>query len=155
MACDIVHDLDLDQAPDDIDLLELRADEERMAGIRAYIACYYLCSSFASTWHKKHSVPFQQWTTICCDALDRPSDDPGARGDRILAWLARLGHLLEEMIAIANQPRRMQQSEEHVQLMIRGMDAQFREWQSRMASDVSVSRKYYPSQSSEEAYRQN
>ena len=41
MAADIVRDLDLDQ-PAEEDIAQIRSNPDRVAGIRAYLACYYL-----------------------------------------------------------------------------------------------------------------
>lgn len=150
MAGDIVRDLDMDEPPAPLPMEEVgvvdvveetRKDEERMAHIRAYLACYYLSSVFASTFQKKHTVLYSQWTVTCCNILDRQSnqdnddDGPVAKADRTLVWLVRLGNILEETTGV-NFKRKGVDDRQHLQLMYKGLEAQLREWQGQMPSDL-------------------
>ena len=141
MAADIVHDLELDQAPDDFDHADFETDEKSLAGVRAYVACYYLCSSISSIWAKKTLLPFEQWTATCCDILERSRASQDARADQSLAWLARLGNIIEETSTLTKRKGQVQHEAQHVSLMVKGMEAQLQEWKGRMPSDVSSRRK--------------
>ncbi|POS77232.1 hypothetical protein DHEL01_v204366 [Diaporthe helianthi] len=136
MAADIVRDLELDQAPDSFDHAGFITEEKSMDEIRAYISCYYLFASLASIWTKKISLPFDQWTSTCCDILER-SDSVQAYADKTLAWLARLGNIIEQTASLTRQNGRVQHEPQHVLLMVKGMEAQLQEWQGRMPPDVS------------------
>lgn len=141
MAADIVHDLELDQAPDDFDHVGFETDESFLAGIRAYIACYYLCSGISSIWAKKSSLPFEQWTATCCDILERSTAGQDATADQSLAWLARLGNIIEETLSLTKRKGQVQHEAQHVLLMAKGMEAQLQEWKGRMPADISSRRK--------------
>lgn len=141
MAADIVHDLELDQKPDHFDHGNLETDEKFLAGIRAYVACYYLCNSIASIWSKKSSLPFDEWTATCCDILEGSTAGQAARADQSLAWLARLGNIFEETSSLIKRRGQRQQEPQHVLLMVKGMEAQLREWQGRMPADISSKRR--------------
>lgn len=141
MAADIVHDLDLDQAPDSFDHAASEIDEKFLSGIRAYVACYYLCTSIASIWSRKNSLPFEQWTATCCDILERPRDGQTATADQSLAWLARLGNISEETSSLTKRKGQLQHEAQHVLLMVKGMEAQLQEWQGRIPADISSKRK--------------
>lgn len=141
MAADIVHDLELDQAPDTFGHAGFETDEKFLAGIRAYVACYYLCTSIASIWFKKSSLPFEQWTATCCDILERSADDHAAKSDQSLAWLARLGNISDETSSLTMRRGQRQHEAQHVLLMVKGMEAQLQEWRGRMPADISSKRK--------------
>lgn len=142
MAMDIVRDLELDQASHNEDVEVVRADQQRVAGIRAYVSCYYLCSSFASTFAKNHSIPYQQWTATCCNILESVVDNEAAIANQTLAWLVRLAHLAEQASLLTKRQDILQHEDQHELLMVKGMQAQLREWQARMSLDVSTKRKY-------------
>lgn len=141
MAADIIHDLELDQAPENLDRSDFEPDENSMAGIRAYIGCYYLCASIASIWSKKSSMTFEKWTATCCDILERSEAGEAATADQSLAWLARLGNIFKETSSLTNRKGQLQHGAQHVLLMVKGMDAQLREWQGRLPADVSSKRR--------------
>lgn len=138
MAADIVHDLELDQAPENFDHAGFVTEEGSMDGIRAYVSCYYLVASMASIWVKKNSLPFEQWTSTCCDILDRSGS---GHADQCLAWLARLGNIIEQTASFTRKNAKVQHEPQHVLLMVKGMEAQLQEWLGRMSPDVSSERK--------------
>lgn len=143
MAGDIVRDLEFDEPPEHLDITQLRADENRMSCIRAYLACYYLCSVFASTFQKKHNVPYVQWTETCCNILDRDCNNEEAEADRALVWLVRLGHIMEENTSLGSRQKGIQHSPQHLQLMYKGLEAQFREWKSQIPADAATKRENF------------
>ncbi|KAG8167940.1 hypothetical protein KVR01_003629 [Diaporthe batatas] len=134
MAADIVHDLELDRAPDNFDRADFVAEEKSMDGIRAYISCYYLVASMASIWTRKNSLPFEQWTSTCCDILEMSG---GGQADQCLAWLARLGNIIEQTASLTRKRGQVSHEPQHVLLMVKGMEAQLQEWRGRMSPDVS------------------
>ncbi|KAJ9155614.1 Zn(II)2Cys6 transcription factor [Pleurostoma richardsiae] len=135
MAIDIVHDLELDHPPSgDASLLNNAVSEEMLAGIRAYLACYYLGTSFEISWSKGSSVGYTQWTATCCDILEMHSG--ASEGDRTLVWLVRLQHLAEETAKLRNSSRSQPQGEHHKSLLLKGIETQLREWQGRMPNDM-------------------
>lgn len=151
MAVDLVHDLELDQAPENFDYADFETDETFLDGIRAYITCYYLCASMASIWTKKNSLPFEQWTSTCCDILERPTSGQNTTADQSLAWLARLGNIAEQTSSLTRRNGQVQHEPQHVLLMVKGMEAQFQEWQGRMPPDVSSKRKLETTYSAQDA----
>lgn len=140
MASDIVRDLDLDQAVHDEDLLDIRTSEDRIAGMRAYLACYYICSSFSSTWQRSNALPYQQWTATCCDILMGSQDAQPEKGPvQTLVWLVRLGHIVEETLSLT---KRQRHEEQQVFLMVKGLEAQLREWQAQMPVELLSQSEY-------------
>ena len=91
-----------------------------------------LHSSISTSWSRTSSLPHTGYTTRCCDLLERSTN----KGDRVLAWLVRLQHVVEE-IGDLRKNRDNAQSEYQLDLMLRGMDAQLTEWEGRMAPDIS------------------
>ncbi|PSS03208.1 hypothetical protein BD289DRAFT_359345 [Coniella lustricola] len=138
MAVDIVRDLELDQEPDEPGMMNMVTDADRLAGIRAYLASYFLCSSFSATWRKPQKILYQQWTTTCCDILvkGRDKNDAATIQDEKLTWLVRLGHSVEQT-AMMNDPKHpARHDQQHSLLVIKGVEAQLREWQSRIPSEI-------------------
>ncbi|KAF3768543.1 hypothetical protein M406DRAFT_336961 [Cryphonectria parasitica EP155] len=139
MASDIAHDLELDQAPDHVDAAAIRSDEKQMAGMRAYLACYCLYSSLATAWNKRNTMPYQQWTTVCCDVLGvmEPADPPASwTQDQTLVWIVRLGHLVQEAMLINKIERKAQNGQLHSLLMVKGMEAQLVEWRGQIPVEL-------------------
>lgn len=153
MASDIVRDLELDQPKEGINFADARANPELMNGIRAYLAAQYLCSGFAATWQKASTLPYQNWTATCCDILESTESGSASKSDQTLAWLIRLQHLVAET-AILNQNNRGrggevggiqgQDEEQHVVLILKGMEAQLLEFQSQISPEISSQRKEPP-----------
>lgn len=141
MASDLVQDLELDQAPDDIDFVASRVSEERMIQMRAYLAAYHLCSSFSASWQKPSSIHYQEWTATCCKVLERGENGQTRLSDQVLAWLVRLDHLAEETLALANRRRGQTMQEEHILLMTKGLEAQFEEWRIQIPAEAGSQRK--------------
>ncbi|KAL1882042.1 hypothetical protein VTK73DRAFT_2756 [Phialemonium thermophilum] len=136
MVADVVHDLELDEDP----VVGFDSDFNAAAGgrledMRTYLASYCLVSSFTATWGKPSALRFTPYTARCCDALERISP---VSGDHVLAWLARLQHMIEENREF-HKRHTAAQSAYHLDLMLKGMEAQLGEWESRMASDVASS----------------
>lgn len=140
MASDLVHDLCLDQAPEDADIPGVRVDEERMEGIRAYLASCYMSASFVATWNRGSSLPYQEWTATCCDLVGE-EDDQGTAPGHTLVWLVRLGHIVEETLSLAQRLGKSQLEHQHVLLIIKGLEAQFREWRARIPAEHRSQRK--------------
>lgn len=132
MASDIVKDLELDQAPDDLDVSEVRSSEHQMAGVRAYLACQYLCSSFSSTWRTSNTLPYQQWTKTCCEILSGSQGVQATEADQTLVWLVRLGHIAEETLSLTKRRGQMYSGDQHELFMVKGLEAQFQEWQTQI-----------------------
>lgn len=141
MASDLVHDLCFDQALDDTDIPGIRVDEESMAGIRAYLASYYMSASFVMTWNRGRSLPYQQWTATCCDLLVGDEGDQGTASAHTLVWLVRLGLIMEETMSLARRQGKVQLEYQNVLLMIKGLEAQFQEWQAQIPADIRSQRK--------------
>ncbi|KAK0737479.1 hypothetical protein B0T21DRAFT_450605 [Apiosordaria backusii] len=136
MAVDIVFDLELNEDPG-TDHIDIPPTPERLEEIRTYIACYYLASSFASTWGRTPSLIYNAYTAHCCDMLSRHSS---LKGDQILVWQVRLQRLVEETNDLRRTQRgggaRSQQSEYQINLMIRGMETQLKEWEACMSEEL-------------------
>lgn len=139
MAADIVRDLELDQAEDDIDFTETRASSERMDAIRAYLATHLLCSRSALMSPKTQLLQFDNWTATCCEILADPTRS--TTSDQTLAWHVRLQHLLTDTVQLSNKRGARDYSEEQrAVLLTKGMEAQFREFQGQISADISAQR---------------
>lgn len=144
MASDMVRDLELDQPHDNINLADTRTNADIMNDMRAYLAAQYLCSGFSVTWQKTQSLPFQKWTTTCCDLFADNEDSSASKADQTLAWLVRLQHLVTEIAHLNKRGGgrgREQDEEQHIALMMKGMEAQLGEFQAQMSPDISSQRK--------------
>ncbi|KAJ4419939.1 hypothetical protein N0V82_004653 [Gnomoniopsis sp. IMI 355080] len=137
MASDIVRDLDLDQPLDGIVFAEARSNPKRMNSIRAYLATQYLCSGFAAAWKKTDTLPFQNWTATCCDILSGNDNALAATSDQTLAYLCRLQHFVAEAAQINKRGGGEQHEEQHILLMVKGMEAQLQEIQCQLSSEIS------------------
>ncbi|KAL8295915.1 hypothetical protein RB597_009048 [Gaeumannomyces tritici] len=133
MAVDLVQDLELDQ-PEGIEQAGF-AGEERLQAIRAYLCCYYLVVARAMAYiARPASLQFTAWTAACCDILEREGTQAS---DRVLPWLVRNQHLVEETASLTAAQEKGQRSQYQVDTMLRGLEAQFREWKSRIPEDVA------------------
>lgn len=141
MASDIVHDLDLDQDPSDAYISDIGVDEDRIASIRAYLACQYVCSSFASIWQRNRTLPYQQWTAKCCDILLNCTHEQTSQSDQTLVWLVRLGNIVEESCLLHRRKHQSPLEGQHILLIVRGMEAQLHEWQSLIPGEMLSHRK--------------
>jgi hypothetical protein len=90
--------------------------------------------SFASTWGRSPSLTYTDYTARCCDLLQRHSP---LQGDHILAWQVRLERLIEETNDLRRTQRGHSQSEYQIGLMIRGMETQLAEWETRMDPHIA------------------
>lgn len=140
MASDVVHDLDLDQAQDKIDFAEIRSNQDQMAAIRAYLACYYLCPGLSATWRMPHTLPYSQWTASCCDLLGHNGYGLASIHDQTLSWLVRLGHLVDETVSLNKQEGQLKHDQTRA-LVEKGLESQLREWQNLMTADLLSQRK--------------
>ena len=66
--------------------------------------------------------------------------DQQVAGDRLLTWLARMEHLMEEVSELRKNQRNMP-NDYQTSLLMKGMETQLREWQSNMPTDISSTRK--------------
>ncbi|KAK3190619.1 hypothetical protein K4F52_003310 [Lecanicillium sp. MT-2017a] len=136
MAADLIHDLELDQDQRIYDpQFENELTTEQMDGIRAYVAHCYFSSAFAVTWqaHRVGSAKFTDWTSYCCDVLERHSSGPG---DAVLANLTRLGRTVcdaWDALQKANKTGSSTQSS----LVLLGLESQFNNQQAAMHPDVA------------------
>lgn len=137
MVVDIVADLEIDQDPDGDGLPPGKASDERLEQVRTYLATYYLVSSSAQAWHRTSAMHYTDYTTKCCALLER---DSSVKGDRVLAWLVRIYHLLQEAIALR---KTRGQNEYQTSPMLRGLEAQLAEWEGRMSPELSSTRTIY------------
>lgn len=145
MAVDIVQDLELDQAQDAMDHAATRASPERMHALRTYLATQLTSSGFATTWQKKqHTLRYQNWTATCCEILAAPD---AAVADQKLAWLVRLQHVIAEMFLLNKRAGggggREGHEDQHALLLVKGIEAQFREFRGQMSPQISCEREYY------------
>ncbi|KAK4041967.1 hypothetical protein C8A01DRAFT_14345 [Parachaetomium inaequale] len=132
MVADIISDLELDEDPG-TDLMDGPPAPERLDQIRLYLASYYLTSASACAWGRSCALTYTDYTARCSDLLQHHSP---LQGDHILAWQVRLQRLIEETNDLRRTQRGHSQSEYQIGLMIRGMETQLTEWQSRMMTDT-------------------
>ncbi|CCC07682.1 unnamed protein product [Sordaria macrospora k-hell] len=139
MAVDMVNDLELDVDPGFDELNgPRRPSPQRLEEIRTYLATYYVASNFATSWNRTPSMSFTNYTSKCCDILEKYSI---TKGDCILPWLVRLQRLCEETNDL-RKPQRggisglPQQTESQIEMIIKGMEAQLNEWEAKMPSEL-------------------
>ncbi|KAK4659964.1 hypothetical protein QC762_114960 [Podospora pseudocomata] len=135
MAVDIVFDLELNEDPG-TDRVDVPPTKARLEEIRTYAACYYLASSFAATWGRTPTLAYNTYTAHCCEMLSRHSP---LKGDQVLVWQVRLQRLVEETNDLRRTQRggaHSQQSEYQINLMIRGMETQLKEWEACMSREL-------------------
>ncbi|KAK1982534.1 hypothetical protein LZ30DRAFT_590367, partial [Colletotrichum cereale] len=153
MAADILHDLGLNHPPYQGAGVSTPPTTDRMEGIRAYLACYYLVtahvvpylqyfrrtnltySRFAMAWARATLVqfPYTSWTATCCDHLERNS---ALKGDHTLAWLARFLHITEESSEMTKNAPVTEQAKQQAHFMFLGLDSQLRDWQNQLPSSL-------------------
>uniref|UniRef100_L2FPE0 Zn 2cys6 transcription factor n=1 Tax=Colletotrichum fructicola (strain Nara gc5) TaxID=1213859 RepID=L2FPE0_COLFN len=149
MAAEILHDLELVDPPSGV---TAASPVDRLDGIRAYLACFYLISAhvlpflqyfrktsltdarFATGWANTSALQYTSWTGTCCDILEHSS---ALKGDHMLAWLARLQHIVEEATELAKVRPNSEQVKQQVHFMHLGLESQFREWQGNIPSSLN------------------
>ncbi|OIW31326.1 hypothetical protein CONLIGDRAFT_573489 [Coniochaeta ligniaria NRRL 30616] len=134
MVVDIVNDLELDQDPDSDDMPSEKVTKEGLEEIRTYLATYYFVSSFAAAWNRTPALSYTKYTAKCCAILER---DSTIKGDHILAWLVRIQHILEEVNDLRKTRRSGGLDEYQISLMLKGMESQLTEWETRMSPELS------------------
>ncbi|KAK0671207.1 hypothetical protein QBC41DRAFT_354425 [Cercophora samala] len=126
MAVDIVFDLELNEDPG-TDRVDVPPTEARLEEVR----------TFAATWGRNPTLTYNAYTAHCCDMLSRYSS---LKGDQILVWQVRLQRLVEETNDLRRTQRgggaHSQQTEYQINLMIRGMETQLKEWEACMSQEL-------------------
>ncbi|KAI0487611.1 hypothetical protein F4859DRAFT_263842 [Xylaria cf. heliscus] len=135
MAVDIVHDLDMAEAPE-LDLLYPSGPDRlarKLDDIRALLGCYYAMSAFAVTWGRSTTtLRYSQNLARCAEALEQNST---LEQDHHLVWLVRLQYVFEELVESQrsfDRGTRDHQSEMQRNLIRAGLEAQFREFRRGM-----------------------
>ncbi|KAF4465284.1 hypothetical protein FALBO_7874 [Fusarium albosuccineum] len=152
MAGDLVHDLDLDQESSEVaTALPGQLSSSQLDRLRTYLAFYYAVSkyvvfeqheivaynpSFMTAWKRMDHLmaPWTSWTATCCDVLQRCAE---VDGDMAMSYLVRLANLTNT----ANKSIRDNnaQSEQQVQLLLLGVEAQYREIKETMVPHIARS----------------
>ncbi|OTA99116.1 hypothetical protein M426DRAFT_94591 [Hypoxylon sp. CI-4A] len=142
MAVDILHDLELDEDSDiNVAVLSPEKKEAKLQDIRAYLACFYNTSIHAWEWSKPYALKYTAWTARCCDILEQHSN---LGQDHILAWLARMQYIMNEIEELHRSYKRTAPSDqsEHQRTFIRiGLETQLRDFQTRIPAQISSTRK--------------
>ncbi|KAK3363295.1 hypothetical protein B0T25DRAFT_587272 [Lasiosphaeria hispida] len=135
MAAEILDDFDLDQ-----DFGTEGQDEtptpERFDQIRTYLATYYLGSHFATSWNRTPALSYSDYTAKCCDILQTHSN---LKGDSVLVWKVRLQRLVEETHETRKIRKGHSQTEYQTELILKGIESQCTEWESKMAPQIANS----------------
>ncbi|KAK4447489.1 hypothetical protein QBC34DRAFT_409524 [Podospora aff. communis PSN243] len=140
MAVDIISDLELDQECDSDDI-DIPPTPERMDQIRLYLATYFMVSHQSTAWACTRPMKYTPFTSLAIDMFQRHSTSPS---DMALSWKARLQRLVEE----ANELRKSKskkgastsshhQSGYQTGLVLRGMESQLSEWESKIPPSVA------------------
>lgn len=97
--------------------------------------------SFATSWNRTPSMSFTNYTAKCCDILEKYGIN---KGDRILSWLVRLQRLVEETNDLRKPERGglPQRTENQIEMIVKGMEAQLNEWEAKMPSDLKSIRTF-------------
>ena len=135
MAVDIVTDLELDQDPGTDEI----PTRERIDQIRLYLATYFITSHFSTAWSRNvaASMAYTEWTARCTDLLLTHSS---AKTDALLAWKVRLQRLTEETHELRKLKNSSPQTTYQVELILKGIESQLNEWETKMPADVLSSR---------------
>lgn len=98
---------------------------------------------FAATWGRTPTLAYNTYTAHCCEMLSRHSP---LKGDQVLVWQVRLQRLVEETNDLRRTQRggaHSQQSEYQINLMIRGMETQLKEWEACMSRELKNTRESF------------
>ncbi|KAI0395156.1 hypothetical protein F5Y17DRAFT_217783 [Xylariaceae sp. FL0594] len=133
MAVDIIHDLELDRAPE-INLNALSPEQKApyLARLRAFLGCFYTMSTFTSTWGRVSTMRYSPQLARCVDVLEKSSDRDE---DQHLIWLVRVQYVYEELAEVQrnfDRGFRDNQSLIHRDLIRVGLESQFRDFIQRM-----------------------
>ncbi|KAI5455770.1 hypothetical protein BGZ63DRAFT_397914 [Mariannaea sp. PMI_226] len=114
MATDIILELELDSSPRIADQgldLSVLSGEQQLSMRRAYLAFFYLASSFVTIWgcDRGIRVSWNSWTARNCELLQLHGS---GEGDRILATQARLAGLLLQTTEMRVDPIMCQSNDE-------------------------------------------
>ncbi|RYO84071.1 hypothetical protein DL766_009696 [Monosporascus sp. MC13-8B] len=125
MAVDIVQDLELDREGGYMSL----DPQDKLPGIRAFLACHYSLSNYYWTWRMVPALPYNSWVAHCWEVLERSST---LDGDQTLVWLVRLQHITdaaEELDQTCMNSKNGSPIDHHRNIMRLGLEVQLREWQ--------------------------
>lgn len=88
-------------------------------------------------------MEYSGWTDTCCQVLERQFE---VEGDQRLAWLVRCTYIIEQTSKIDRHKNRDDavQDEKEARFMLRGLEAQFREWKDSIPQHLITSGSKYP-----------
>ena len=89
--------------------------------------------SFSRTWGRTTPLKYTEYTARSCDILESASP---LQRDQILAWQVRVQRIIEETSDLSTE-QIPAQTDYQIDLMIKGMQAQLTEWQTRVAPELS------------------
>ncbi|KAK3335472.1 hypothetical protein B0T19DRAFT_9513 [Cercophora scortea] len=143
IAVDMTSDLELDQDPgteqlggDGSGISKSVPTPERLDEIRTYLASYFRVSNFLCSWnHNAPSLPYSEYTSKCCDVLERHSP---LIGDGVLVTHVRLQRIVEETNAMRKTHKGHSQSEYQISLMLRGLEMQLHDCEARISASVAA-----------------
>jgi hypothetical protein len=93
----------------------------------------------SAIWNRTPSLTYTEYTARCCDLLEAHSK---LRGDQTLVWQVRLQRFVEEANTLCRIQRGHSQSEYQISLMIRGMETELAEYETRMPPEIAATRMY-------------
>ncbi|KAI1433578.1 hypothetical protein GGR50DRAFT_705325 [Xylaria sp. CBS 124048] len=133
MAVDIVHDLELDQEPD-VTFFSPAASQAipNLDNLRALLGCFYSISVFSTTWFKTSTMRYTPQLSRSAELLEQYST---LEQDHYLVWLVRQQYILEELSEVQrtfSRGPRDHASEMQRDLIRAGLEAQFRDFNTRM-----------------------
>ncbi|KAK0632234.1 hypothetical protein B0T14DRAFT_419444 [Immersiella caudata] len=137
MAVDVIIDLELDQQCDSDDI-DIPPTPERMDQIRLYLATYFMVSHQSTAWARSRPIKYTAFTGLAIDIFQRHSTSPS---DMALSWKARLQRLVEETNELRKAKKKSSavshQSEYQTGLVLRGIESQLTEWESKIPPAVA------------------
>jgi hypothetical protein len=140
MVTDVVDELELNHEETFAASLAMGLLDGDYDKIRAFLGAFYLNSGFSMTWSKTSNMPYSSWISTCCE------QQSSLEQDHALVWRVRLQHTADELVQVGKQFDRSKgtgvSSPHHRELIRIGLETQFREWQSRMPTNLAITRNY-------------
>ncbi|EXL91986.1 hypothetical protein NOF04DRAFT_16331 [Fusarium oxysporum II5] len=118
---------------------EVLHTKEYLETVRAFSACYFLCSGIAMSFRRPSTLYYGPWVQECINILDSPASTH--LGDRRLAAWIRLQRLAEESLAIARvgsdeNSSRFNHSDPRTRFILQGCLERVKDWRQNLPEEV-------------------
>ncbi|EWZ36383.1 hypothetical protein FOZG_10394 [Fusarium oxysporum Fo47] len=118
---------------------EVLHTKEYLEAVRAFSACYFLCSGIAMSFRRPSTLYYGPWVQECINILDSPASTH--LGDRRLAAWIRLQRLAEESLAIARvgsdeNSSRFNHSDPRTRFILQGCLERVKDWRQNLPEEI-------------------